>query len=163
MKRLLCRGVLAAAIALPALSGTQIPAFAQSAQEQRGREHQGIKGVWDVRITVVQCGTGKAILTGRAMLMYIDGGMLTSVGDNFLHSASLGTWRHIRGRNYTAVDRFFVFSADDSFAGTQETTRDIELSSSADEYTATVTFEFFDPADQLIRSGCATSTATRLE
>ena len=41
MKRWLFKGVLAAAIALPALSGTQIPAFAQSAQEQRGQEHQG--------------------------------------------------------------------------------------------------------------------------
>jgi hypothetical protein len=70
---------------------------------------------------------------------------------------------HLRGRNYTAVNRFFVFKADGSFAGTQETTRDIELSSSADEYTATATFEFFDAADQLIRTGCATSTATRLE
>jgi hypothetical protein len=163
MKRWLCRGVLAAAIALPALSGTQIPALAQFAQEQRGQEHQGIKGVWDVRITIIQCDTGKTILTGRAMIMYIDGGRLTSVGDNFLHSASLGMWRHLRGRNYTAVDRFFVFNADGSFAGTQETARDIELSSTADEYTAAATFEFFDPADQLIRTGCATSTATRLE
>jgi hypothetical protein len=157
MKSWLWKGMLAATIALPALSGMQISVFAQPAQEQ-----QGIEGVWDVRITVVQCDTGQAILTGRAMLMYIDGGRLTSVGDNFLHSASLGTWQHLRGRNYTAVDRFFVFNADGSFAGTQETTRDIELSS-ADEYTATVTFEFFNPADQLIRSGCATSTATRIE
>jgi hypothetical protein len=115
-----------------------------------------------VRITVVQCDTGKAILTGRAILRYIDGGSFAEISDNFLHSAGLGTWRHLRGRNYTAVDRFLVFNADGSFAGTQETTRDIELSS-ADEYTATATFEFFDPADQLIRSGCATSTATRLE
>ena len=128
-----------------------------------GKNTKGIKGLWDVRITVVQCGTGKTILTGRAMIMYIDGGRLTSVGDNFLHSTSLGTWRHLRGRNYTAVDRFFVFNADGSFAGAQETARDIELSRTADEYTATVTFEFFNPADQLIRTGCATSTATRLE
>jgi hypothetical protein len=140
------------------LAVTQVSAFAQSVQKQ-----QGIEGVWDVRITVVQCDTGATLLTGRAMLMFIDGGSLTSVGDNFLHSTSLGTWRHLLGRNYTAVDRFFVFNVDGSFAGTQKTTRDIELSRSADEYTATVTFEFFDPADQLIRSGCATSTATRFE
>jgi hypothetical protein len=33
---------------------TQVSALAQSAQKQ-----QGIEGVWDVRITVVQCDTGK--------------------------------------------------------------------------------------------------------
>jgi len=116
-----------------------------------------------VRITVVQCDTGKAIGTGRAILMFINGGGLTDINPDFLRTASLGAWLHLRGRNYTAVNRFFVFKADGSFAGTQETTRDIELSSSADEYTATATFEFFDAADQLIRTGCATSTATRLE
>jgi hypothetical protein len=158
MKSWLRKGMLAAAIILPALSGTQISAFAQSAQKQ-----EGIEGVWDVRITVVQCDTGNAIFTGRAILRFSDGGSLASITDNFLHSATLGTWRHLRGQNYTAVDRFFVFNADGSFAGSQETTREIELSRNDDEYTATATFETFDAADQLIRSGCATSTATRLE
>jgi len=126
-------------------------------------KQQGIEGVWDVRITVVQCDTRAAIFTGRAILRYIDGGSFAEISDNFLHSAGLGTWRHLRGRNYSAVDRFFVFNANGTFAGTQETTRDIELSRNTDEYTATATSEFFDPADHLIRSGCATSTATRLE
>ena len=133
--------------------------FAQSAQKQ-----QGIEGVWDVRITVVQCDTGKVISTGgRAMLMFINGGRVTDITLDFLHSTSLGTWHHLRGRNYTAVNRFFVFKADGSFAGTQATTTDINLSRNADEYAATATFEFSDPADQLISSGCATSTATRFE
>jgi hypothetical protein len=45
-----------------ALTVTQVSAFAQSAQKQ-----QGIEGVWDVRITVVQCDTGKAIGTEAAL------------------------------------------------------------------------------------------------
>jgi hypothetical protein len=141
-----------------ALTVTQVSAFAQSAQKQ-----QGIEGVWDVRITVVQCDSGKAIGTGRAILMFINGGGLTDINPDFLRTASLGAWRHLRGRNYTAVNRFFVFKADGSFAGTQATTTDINLSRNADEYAATATFEFSDPADQLISSGCATSTATRFE
>lgn len=141
------------------LTVTQISVFAQSAQKQ-----QGIEGVWDVRITVVQCDTGKVISTGgRAMLMFINGGGVTDINPDFLRTASLGTWHHSRGRNYTAVNRFFAFNADGSFAGTQATTTDIDLSSNADECTATATFEFFDPADRLIRTGCATSTAMRLE
>jgi len=58
---------------------------------------------------------------------------------------------------------FFVFKADGSFAGTQETMREIELGTNADEYTGTATSAFFNPADQLVSTGCATSTATRLE
>jgi hypothetical protein len=95
--------------------------------------------------------------------MFSDGGGLTEISDTPLHSAGLGTWRHLRGRSYTAVDNTFFYNADGSLAGTQVVTRDIELSGNADEYTATATFEFFDPADKLIRTGCATSTATRLE
>jgi hypothetical protein len=158
MKSWLWKGMLAATIALPALSSMQIPAFAQPAQEQ-----QGIEGVWDVRVTVVQCDTGIAIHTARAIVRYIDGGSFAEIIANSLESAGLGTWRHLRGKNYTAVDRFFVFKADGSFAGTQETMRDIELSTNADEYTGTATSEFFNPADQVISTGCATSTATRLE
>ena len=95
--------------------------------------------------------------------MFINGGGLTDINPDFLRTASLGAWLHLRGRNYTAVNRFFVFKADGSFAGTQETTLDIELSRSADEYTATATFELFDPADQSVNKGCATSAATRFE
>jgi hypothetical protein len=68
-----------------ALTVTQVSAFAQSAQKQ-----QGIEGVWDVRITVVQCDSGKAIGTGRAILMVINGGGLTDINPDFLRTASLG-------------------------------------------------------------------------
>ncbi len=159
MKSWLWKVMLASAIVLPALSG----AVGEAAQEQKGQEQQGIEGVWDVQVTVVQCDTGKALLTGRAVLMFSDGGGLTEISDTPLHSAGLGMWRHLRAQSYTAVDNTFFYNTDGSLAGTQVVTRDIELSGNADEYTATATFEFFDPADKLIRSGCATSTATRLE
>ena len=150
------KAVLAAAIFVPALSGA-------AAQEQRGQEQRGIEGNWDVRITIVQCDTSQPILTGRAILMFGEGGSLTGITDNFLHSAQLGTWRHVRGQNYTLVGRFFVFNADGSFAGTQETTAAIELSTNANEYTDTATFELFNASDQVISSGCAIATASRFE
>jgi hypothetical protein len=141
-----------------ALTVTQISAFAQPAQKR-----QGIEGVWDVRVTVVQCDTGKAILTGRAILMFSDGGGFTEITDNHLHPTGLGTWRHLGGRSYTAVDNNFMYNADGSLAGTIVVNRDIELNANSDEYTATATSEIFNTADQLISTGCATSTATRLE
>jgi len=158
------KGLLVVAIVLLALSCAQIPVLAQSTQQQGEQEQQGIEGVWDVRITFVRCDTGATIGTGpRAMIMYTDGGGLTSVSANSRQSASVGSWHHLRERNYTAADRIFLFNADGSFRGSEAITRDIELSRDGDEYTATATSEAFDPADHLISTGCSTSTATRLE
>jgi hypothetical protein len=117
----------------------------------------------DVRITVVQCDTGKAILTGRAILRYIDGGSFAEIATTFCIAP---VW--VRGVIYAGetIPQSTDSSSLTRTAALPEPKKprgDIELSSSADEYTATATFEFFDAADQLIRTGCATSTATRLE
>ena len=138
---------------------TQTSSLAESAQKQ-----QGIEGAWDATITMVRCDTGAAIGTGHAILMFIAGGSLTDITPDFVHSAGLGSWRHLRGPNYTATDRFFVFNTDGSFSGTQVVTRpDIALSSTANEYTNTATSEFFNSADQLVSTGCSTVIATRLD
>ena len=150
MNTWLGKRALPVAIALLPLSGTQIPALAQSTQQQGQQEQQGIEGVWDVRITFVRCDTGTATGTGpRAMIMYSDRGGLTSVSANSRQSASVGSWHHVRERNYSAVDRSFLFNADGSFRGSEAITRDIELSRDADEYRATATSEAFDPTDHL--------------
>ncbi len=87
---------LATAIGLVA----QPSALAQSVPKQ-----QAMEGVWDATITIVRCNTGAAIGTGHAILMFIAGSSLTDITPDFVHSAGLGTWRHLRGPNYTAVDR----------------------------------------------------------
>jgi hypothetical protein len=163
MKSWLLKGVLAAAIVLPALSGMQIPAFAQSAKEQPGEEQRGIEGVWDVSVTARSCATGVALFTGRAILMFIDGGTLTEIADRSNRSTGLGTWRHLGGSSYTALEKFIDYTAAGGFNGTEVITREIELSKNTDEYTATATTEVFNAAGQLINTGCATSTATRFE
>ena len=75
----------------------------------------------------------------------------------------LGTWQYLGGRHYVAVFTFFRLNPDNTFAGTQKITEDIELSEDADEFTFTGTSEIFDTAGTLIQSGCNTATATRLE
>ena len=139
-------------------SVTQTAVFAQSAQKR-----QGIEGVWDVSVTIVQCDTGQAIGTGHAILMFSDGGSLTQISTNSLFGTGLGTWRHLRGEDYTAVDRFYEFKTDGSFAGTSVITRDIELNSNADEYTAPSISELYNPAGQLVSTTCSTTAATRLD
>jgi hypothetical protein len=82
---------------------------------------------------------------------------------NRLRSAGQGTWRHIYGRDYTAVLRFFRFHPDGTFAETEKVTQRIELSADGNEFTATASIEVFDPDDSLIQINCATETAKRLE
>jgi hypothetical protein len=163
MRRWLYKGALAAAIALPALSGMQIPAFAQSAQEQRGQEEQGIEGVWDISVTGRSCATGAALFTGRVIHMFIDGGTLTEIADRANRSAGLGTWRHLEGGSYAAVHKWIEYTAAGGDNGTMVVTREIELSKNGDKFTAKATSEAFNAAGQLISTGCATSTATRFE
>jgi hypothetical protein len=163
MKRRRCKGVLAAAIALAALSGTQTPAFAQSVQEQQGQKEQGIEGVWDISVTVRSCATGAALFTGRVIHMFIDGGTLTEIADRANRSAGLGTWRHLEGGSYAAVHKWIEYTAAGGDNGTMVVTREIELSKNGDKFTANATSEVFNAAGQLISTGCATSTATRFE
>jgi hypothetical protein len=163
MKGWLRKGVLAAAIVLPALSSTQIPVSAQSGQEQEGKDRQPLEGVWDISVTVRSCATGAALATGRDIHMFSDGGTYTEIADRANRSAGLGTWRHLGGRSYATRHELIEYSAAGTFNGTTVITRDIELSNTGDEFTATTTFENFDANDQLFNTGCATSTATRFE
>jgi len=122
-----------------------------------------IEGVWDVRVIIRQCDTGNPIRNVRAMNMFVHGGTLTEIATNFQRGSSLGTWRQVGAQDYAAVFRFFRFNPDGSFAGTTKVTRNIELSRDANEFTATSSFENFDANDNLISTGCATETASRLE
>jgi hypothetical protein len=159
MKSWLWKRMLPFAIVLPALGAVA----AEAAQEQQGQEQRGIEGVWDVSVTAVSCATGATLFTGRAILMFIDGGSLTEIADRANRSTGLGTWRHLGGRSYTALEKFIDYTAAGGFNGTEVITREIELGKNADEYTATATTEVFNAADQLIRTGGATATATRFE
>jgi hypothetical protein len=43
--------------------------------------------------------------------MFIDGGTLTEIADRANRSTGLGTWRHIGGRSYTALEKFIDYTA----------------------------------------------------
>jgi len=67
------------------------------------------------------------------------------------------------GRHYTAVFTFFRLNPDNTFAGTQRITENIELSHGADSFTSTGTSGIFDTNGTLIREGCITEVATRAQ
>jgi len=157
------KGVVAASVALLALSAAQISVSAQSGQEQRGNERQPLEGVWDISVTIRSCTTGAAVGTGRAIQIFIDGGTMTEIADRSNRSAGLGTWRHLDGHSYATHHEFIEYDAAGGFNGTTILTREIELSENADDFTATTTTEVYNTAGQLINIVCATSTATRFE
>ena len=160
MKTWLWRGLLAAAIFLPVLGSA-------AAQDQQGQDQQGgkdpIEGVWDVILTLVRCDTGAPIVSGRAIGMFGEGGSFTVVPNTFLHSTGVGTSRHLQGQSYTLVQKMLIFNATGGFSGSEVVTAEIQLSTNADEYTDTATFELFDTSDHVISTGCATATARRFE
>lgn len=137
-------------------------------EESRGDSQRAkrIEGVWDVRVTHRDCQTGDPLPLppNRVMNMFIRGGTLMETGGRpTARGPGLGTWQHLGGRSYSAVFRFFRFNTDGSFAGSRKVTRTIILSRDANEFTATASDELFDANDNLIQTGCATETATRLE
>jgi hypothetical protein len=161
MKTWFSKGMLAAAVSFLLLNGWT----GQAAQQQKKQEQRSIEGVWDVSVTGVSCATGAPIFTDPhgATLMFIDGGTLTEIADRANRSAGLGTWRHLGGRSYTTLEKWFEYTASGTFNGTTVITREIEISRDADEYTATATSQVYDAMGQLINTGCATATATRFE
>ena len=117
-------------------------------------------------MTLRDCQSGNPIKTFRAMNTFGCGGTLieTEARDwPRSWSPGQGTWRHISGENYFATVRFFRFNGDGSFAETHTVTRHIQLSDDGNQFTATTSVEVFDAEDTLIRTGCATETARRLE
>ena len=160
MKTLFWKGMVTAAILLPALSG----AGGWAAQEHQGKEEQRIEGVWDVSVTVVSCATGAPLFTDPhgAILMFIDGGTLTETANRANRSAGLGTWSHLGGTSYTTLEKWFEYTAAGTFNGTTVNTREIELSKDADKYAATASTQVYNAMGQLINTElCASSSAKR--
>jgi hypothetical protein len=127
------------------------------------QDRQGIEGVWDVRVTIRQCDTGAPLAAVHAMNMFNQGGTLTETSNDLLRSSSLGTWRQVSKRGYTAVFTFFTFNADGSQAGRNRITRGIKLSADGNGFVANAIFEVLDVNDKLLVRGCGTETAKRLE
>ena len=165
MRRSLWKGVLAAAVFLPALGGAA--AQDQQGQDQQGQEQRGIIGVWDVSVTVVSCSTGapqQPPLPHLGFLMFADGGTMTEISEGSTRSAGVGTWRHIGGSSYANREIYYGYSAFGPPAnGTTIITREINLGKNADEYASYATSDFYDTNGNLINTVCATATATRFE
>lgn len=180
MKTIALKPIFGLALAvLLVLAAAQIPASAQDAQDTQdeqvradslanatsSKKEERIEGVWDSRVTIINCQTGNPITTFRAMDVFIRGGSLvdTNASPPTTRGPGFGRWEHLGGRQYSATFRFFLYNTDGTFAGVRRVTQTIELGQSSNDHTSTVSIEVFDPNDNLIGTACATATAIRVE
>lgn len=121
-------------------------------------------GVWDVSVTLRDCVSGQALASFPAMNQYAADGSQLEFGVNMPPATrypSLGTWRFAGLHKYVSAFRFFRFNPDGSYAGTQEVSRTITLSNDANQFSTVAHVAIYNPAHQLMKSGCATEAGAR--
>ena len=123
-----------------------------------------IAGTWRVQVTLRNCQTGAEIRQFPAILSFAVGGTLTGTSTVLPSSArtgDFGVWEHTGGDNYSAVSEAFLFSGA-VFSQRQRITQSITLNKDYNTFSSDAHTEFFDPAGNLMTSGCATAIATRM-
>lgn len=160
---ILCVATLAPVSSLPTDR-----AFAQEtrAVAQDSSKALRIVGVWDSRVTITDPDTGATLRTFRALEMFITGGSFTDVNTESIvppsRGPSVGRWEYLGNGRYAASFRFFRFTPDGTFAGTQHVSRVITLQPGAQEYTSEVSVEILDVNDNVIRNLVGAETSTRV-
>lgn len=119
--------------------------------------------MWEAQVTRRVCATGEAISTFRGMTTFIRGGALIGTNANPNPPTTYGRWQYLGAQHDLAVERFFRYSADGSFAGVQRITRNITLDLDGMLFTGVNTSQAFDVEGNLIGSGCTTDVTARVE
>jgi hypothetical protein len=149
------RGALAALVVL-----TFTPLLASGAGK--------IEGAWNVNVTVRICATGQPVATVYRMITFADDGVIQEFAAFFnpltpaLRGPGQGVWTHLANGNYSYDVQFFRLNADFTLAGWNREHREVVVDNSGTAYTATGTAEIYDLNGNLLTTGCATETATRL-
>ena len=151
--RSLC--VLAAILTLTAIG---------SAQQNLGGGR--LAGTWDVSVTIRNCQTGGVIMTFDSITQFMQGGTLLDSTSSIPQSEKTpghGIWRHLQGNTYRFMFKAFHFDSEGKYAEYRIVTHDAEMDSSGDSYTSAGNVQFYTPDGTLMRTGCSSTTATRLQ
>lgn len=129
-----------------------------------------IAGVWRTVVTPRNCQTGEPVAPSFPGLFTFDeGGTMSEYGigpgsSPALRSPGHGVWQREHGwPEYSFAFTFYRYNATGVFIGSQRITATLELGASGDEFTTNSAIEVFDANDNLIGSGCATTTGTRFQ
>ncbi len=152
-------GGMALAISLLTMFATQ------KALPQQGGGGR-LEGTWDVQVTLRNCQTGAEIRSFPELTTFMFGGTMldsTSGIPQALKTPGQGVWSHVSGDTYRFSFKSLNFNSAGAFTTSTKVTHEATLNSDATEYTSVGTAEVYDPAGNLILTGCSTTTATRFE
>jgi hypothetical protein len=145
------------------IGGAQTFVFGQNGE----KEERSIEGAWRTTVTIRNCQTDAPITTFHGLQTFNKGGTLaeTTTGSApALRTPGHGVWSRIEGaQNYSFAFMYDRFNADGTYAGSQTVRGAATLGAGGDELTVVATTEIFNPAGQLIATGCSSATATRFE
>lgn len=126
---------------------------------------QSLEGTWRVQITPRHCQTQTPFRPPfPAMASYAKGGIMTTSDSAFnpaLRGAGHGAWTHRHDQTYEVVSEAFFFNSAGAMTGTQRLVQTLTLTG-PDTFEATVAAEVLDLERNVVSSGCATSTGTRM-
>ena len=128
-----------------------------------------LEGAWNVNVTVLSsCTAGQPIATVNRMITFADDGVLQEFAvfvnplAPALRSPGHGVWSHSSNGNYSYDVQFFRLNANFTLAGWNREHREVVVNHSGTSFTATGTAQIFDANGNLLATGCATETGTRL-
>ena len=163
MKNTLVKSIGGTALALLLVGGAQMFVFGQNSE----RQERSIEGAWRTTVTIRNCQSGAPITTFQGLQTFNQGGTLAETATGSapsLRTPGHGVWSREHGaQNYSFVFMFDRFNADGTYAGSQKVRGAVVLDASGDELTVVASTEIYNPAGQLIATGCSTATATRTD
>ena len=163
MKNTFVKSIGVTALALLLVGGVQLFGSGQSSE----RHQRSIEGAWRTTVTIRNCQTGAPITTFQGLQTFNEGGTVAETATGVppsMRTPGHGVWSREQGwQNYSFAFMYDRFNADGTYAGSQKVKGAVVLEVSGDELTVVSTTEIFNPAGQLIATGCSTATATRFE
>jgi len=163
MKNTYVKLVGGTALALLLVGGAQLFGSDQDGDKQE----RSIQGAWRTTVTIRNCATGAAITSFPGLQTFNKGGTVAETatgGPPSSRTPGHGIWSRGEGaQNYSFVFMFDRFNADGTYAGSQKVRGAVTLGASGDELSVVSSTEIYNPAGQLIATGCSTATATRIE
>ncbi|MFI5094291.1 MAG: hypothetical protein WCE50_00005 [Candidatus Acidiferrum sp.] len=158
--------VLAMSLALLLLVGRR--AVAHSGDWDR--DAKTLEGTWVVTVTQQVCPNGPAVAPPfKSLLTFNQGGTMTETTTNpmivppVFRGPGHGVWSHTGAHTFSADTLAFI-TVNGALVKTQKISQTIEIGDNPDQFTTTeASVQFFDPAGNLLVSGCATATGQRFE
>jgi hypothetical protein len=154
---ILCAVALGVALPLVSSAGD----YRDSYRDGDNRRHAAIEGVWDTTVTITTCDTNITIRTFRGTNLFEEDGsnVATSVA---APTPTLGRWRYLGGRKYSAIGRFFRYDLSGVFQGWTQLSRAIDMKPDGQSFTSVVKTELFDIFDNPVGTSCGTELSKRI-